>query len=134
MPVMQTSRPAKTITIDRPRRIRITWSAACEFEEAYGKSVLEAISGTVGARFFTHLAWAGMLHEEPALDIETVKKRIDIFISNGGDINALATDLMGALVSSGIIGKPKEKPEEDPPAEETPEGEAQAVPVEPLSE
>ncbi len=130
-PTMQSPRHARTVTIDRARRIRFTWSAACEFEEAYGKSVLEAINGVVGAKFFTHLAWAGMLHEEPGLDIETVKKRFENFLADGGDINTLATELMGALVESGVIGRPKKK---DEPAEETPEGEAPAVTVEPLSE
>jgi hypothetical protein len=96
------------------RNIRFGWAASCRFEETYGKSIPQAMQvEQIGARLITHLAWAGMLHDEPNLSVRAVEPRIQSFLNSGGDILELAGQLVTALAESGVIGKPK------PPEPET---------------
>lgn len=122
MPSLTGNRQSVTIKIDTERQLRFNWSATCRFEEVYGKSVPAALRDDIGPRVITHLAWAGMLHAEPQLQVRMVEKRLQAFLNAGGDITALASDLIKALVSSGVLGKPAEEPTDgeavqDPPSE-----------------
>lgn len=107
MPSISPNRPAVLITFDRPRPIRFSWNAICDFEEAYKKSLPKAFSEDVGPRLLTYVAWVGMRHAEPNLTLEQTKSRINRYLENGGDIGQLSTDLVKALVDSGVLGKPK---------------------------
>lgn len=122
MPSISPNRPAVTIDFDRPRPIRFTWSAICDFEEAYKKSLPKAFTEDVGPRLLTYVSWAGMLHAEPTLTVNQVKGRINRFLENGGDVGVLSTALMTALLESGVLGKAKA-----PGDDEEPEGNAPAV-------
>lgn len=127
MPSISPNRPAVTIDFDRPRPIRFTWSSICDFEETYKKSLPKAFTEDVGPRLLTYVSWAGMLHAEPNVTISQVKSRINRYLENGGDIGVLSTNLMKALLESGVLGKPKAPGAED----EEPEGNASAASEEP---
>lgn len=124
MPSISASKPARQVKLDKTRPIRFNWSAACRFEEAYGKSIPEAMQANIGVRLMTHLAWSGMLHGEPSLTLRETERRIQAFINQDGNVNDLAQELLLALVDSGVLGKSATP---DTPDEETPEGNEPAV-------
>jgi len=124
MTAITAPKPGSIVNMDRPRRLRFTWSAANRFEEAYGKTIIDALTQSAGTRFFTYLAWAGLLHENGKITLSEVERRFDRFLENGGKIEALADELLKALTDSGVIGAKKEEDEEEP------EGEVPAVPEE----
>jgi len=131
LPAISAARPSTSVTIDKPRELRFTWSAVNRFEEHYGKAIGEALQQNVGARLITHLAWAAQLHRTPGLTIVEVERQLDSFLNQEGDIDDLATKIMSVLIESGVIGKAKaetKKPEEGA------EGEAPAVPAEIIPE
>jgi hypothetical protein len=105
VPSISPNRPAVLITFDKPRPVRFSWTAICDFEEAYKKSLPKAFSEDVGPRLLTYVAWVGMRHAEPNLTLDQVKARINRYLENGGDIGQLSTDLVKALVDSGVLGK-----------------------------
>jgi hypothetical protein len=116
LPSIGTPKQSRTVTIDRPRQVRFTWSACNRFEETYGKSIPESMSVNIGTRLITHLAWAGLLHAEPALTVRETERRIQVFVDGeDGNIQSLAQELVLALMESGVLGKAKtETPEESP--------------------
>lgn len=130
MPSISAAKPAVTITIDRARRVRYTWDAANRFEEAFGKTLPEAMYIPLGStRLITHIVWAGLLHEEPTLQVPDASRRLQTFLNNGGDINALSTAFMKALIESGIMGKAAENKSEEQEGEAS-QDPPQAVPAE----
>lgn len=129
MPAITASKPARTIRIDRDRQIRINWAAANRFEETFGKSIPEALQGSIGTRLITVLTWAGMLHEEPSLTLRETERRIQSFINQDGDIAKLGVELSAALVEGGVIGK-AQVDEDEAERLKASEGNAQAVTTE----
>jgi hypothetical protein len=114
MPSLTTAPTATMITIDKPRAIRYTFSAACRFEEKFGSTIPNALQNEVGSRLISHLAWAGMLHSEPTLRVQEVEKRLQAFLTRqDGDINDLAQELLKALVASGVLGKQAQEDQEE---------------------
>lgn len=60
--------------------------------------------------------WAGLLHEEPNLPLQSLSKRIDAYVDAGGDTTALFSAAYKALNGSRVFGPPEsergnEKPE-----------------------
>lgn len=135
MPAITASKPSTQIQIDKLRPIRFNWQSGCRFEEAYGRSIARSLNDEAGMRFVTYLAWAGMLHAEPTLQLRDVEKRIQAFINADGDISELAVQLVGALVDSGILGKVRKPKTESSDESDTPtetgegsEGNVEAAP------
>ena len=130
MPSLVQNKPETIVKIDRERRIRFNWQSANRFEEAFGRTIPQAMGFEAGARLITHLAWAGMLFHEPGLSLKETEKRINAFVLAGGDIADLAMQLAQAMTDSGVIGRPKAEPkaeENEVPAEEA--GEAELDPL-----
>ena len=76
MPALTATPAATNLMIDMERPVRFTWASVCRFEEAYGRSIPESLTTRLGIRLITHLVWAGLLHNEPKLTMDTVEARL----------------------------------------------------------
>lgn len=127
MPSITSSKPSRQVKLDKVRSLRFNWSAACRFEESYGRSIPEAMQAQVGVRLISHLAWAGMLHDEPGLTMREAERRIQSYINQDGDIAVFSQELIAALIDSGVLGKIKAQPTDaEAEAAEAAEGNEQA--------
>jgi hypothetical protein len=119
VPSISPNLPSVTITLDKPRNFRFSWSACNRFEEAYGMNLPRAFVSDRGVRLFTYLAWAGLLEDEPTLKVAQVEKRFDRFIANGGNLGDFTKAIMKAMTESGVIGReePADKAADDEDAE-----------------
>lgn len=110
MATLSAQRPFKTVQIDQERKIRFNWMSICRFEESYGSPLASELKKDIGARFITALTWAGLLHAEPSLTIRETERRIQSYLNQDGDLEALAMSLLDALVDSGVLGKRVSRP------------------------
>jgi hypothetical protein len=117
MPSIAPTRTSRTIKIDKDRQVRFNWSSCCRFEEVYGKTILEAAPHR-GIRLITHLAWAGMLPEEPNLTLRETERRLQAFLNQDGNINELFEQIVQALVDSGVLGPVRT---DEPTTDESPD-------------
>ncbi len=69
-------KPSVLIELDRPRNIRLTTNALVKVEEVLSKPLSE-IGVAIGLKEIRALLWAGLLHEDKTLTLETVGDLID---------------------------------------------------------
>ena len=69
-------KPSILIQLDRPRNIRLNTNALVKAEEVLGRPVAE-FGDSFGMREIRALLWAGLLHEDKDLSLETVGDLMD---------------------------------------------------------
>ena len=93
------------IEFDRPRILRFDTNAVCDFDDAYGKSVLEVVYGApvipLGA--LRALLWAGLKHEDRKLSREKVGAFLEDYLVAGKSIQELADAVTEAVDRSRLF-------------------------------
>ncbi|MBA4547683.1 hypothetical protein H1R82_07345 [Thermoactinomyces intermedius] len=65
-----------TVKLDKQRKLKYTFSAFCELEEALGRPLTE-IKNNFRMKDLRALVWAGLLHENPDLTLEETGRLLD---------------------------------------------------------
>lgn len=80
-----------TITLDRPRVLRLDLWSQMQFEKAAGKPVGEM---SESATDLATIVWACLIHEDPDLTIDGLAKMIDL--DKLEEISGVIEELMGS--------------------------------------
>lgn len=100
-------KPSVLIELDRHRNIRLTTNALVKVEEVLNTS-LSQMGTSIGLKEIRALLWAGLLHEDKTLTLETTGDLID-----EADFEYVSTKVGEAInLSLGI--KERQGKEEDP--------------------
>lgn len=104
------------IELDKPRRLRFDVNALADLEEHLGVGIGKVMEQEANFRLLRALLWAGLKWEERGLTVERAGSLIQNYLSNGGDLEALATTLIEALhATSGLFtGRGDSEAAEDP--------------------
>ena len=65
------------IELDKKRKLRYDFNAMCELEDALGRSLQEMNDKNVRMKDMRAMLWAGLIHEDPDLDIVEAGNLID---------------------------------------------------------
>jgi hypothetical protein len=65
-----------TVKLDKQRKLKYTFNALCELEDALGRPLLE-IRNNFRVKDLRALVWAGLLHENPDLTLEEAGRLLD---------------------------------------------------------
>jgi len=88
---------AVAIKLDKQRKLKFTFNAFCELEEALGRPLSELQEKGFKMKDLRALVWAGLLHESPDLTIEEVGNLIDEAESLEEVTNAVVKAVEAAL-------------------------------------
>lgn len=69
-------KPSVLINLDRPRNIRLNTNAMVKMEEVLNKPLSE-IGASFGVKEIRAVVWAGLLHEDKTLTLESVGDLLD---------------------------------------------------------
>ena len=71
------AKKAVTVKLDKQRKLKYTFNAFCELEEALGRPLASIKGNEFKMKDLRALVWAGLLHESPGLTLEEVGDLID---------------------------------------------------------
>lgn len=100
------------ITLDKPRRLHFNLRALRALDSAMGEvGIAKVLDLLRSVNFFAleRAIWAGLLHEEPNLQLSLAKKRVETFIEKGGDATVLFRAAAKAVNGSRVFGRPEEE-------------------------
>lgn len=98
------AKKAVTVKLDKQRKLKYTFNAFCELEEALGRPLASFQSNEFKMKDLRALVWAGLLHETPELTLEEAGDLIDQAESIEEVANAVSAAIEAAL------GKKKGEP------------------------
>jgi hypothetical protein len=94
--------------LDKNREFLFSHETACEFEEAFGDSLIRA-ANRIGPLVVNHMAWATLRHNfSNNLTHEQTKRLVQKFLDRGGDMQRLIKFLMDGWTDAGVIGRADE--------------------------
>jgi len=100
------AKKAVTVKLDKQRKLKYTFNAFCELEEALGRPLASIKGNEFKMKDLRALVWAGLLHETPELTLEEAGDLIDQAESIEDVANAVSEAVELALVKkSGEPGK-----------------------------
>src|SRR5687767_9729562 len=108
---------------DKPRRLRFDIQACTDLEAVLGRPLGEIIGQLHSLSITATCAaiWAGCKHEDPTLNIQGVKKRLEKFLNDGGTLKSVNDSLNAAIMDSTPLKTAEEV--------EAPEGNAKPEPA-----
>lgn len=112
-----------SIELDQPRQLLFNMKAVKSLVQKVGDlglvSVIERLQG-MHIQTLEHAVWAGLLHQEPALSLAVVQKRIAEMDEAGKPLGQLFADTVKALSESNMfkMGKAPEDNEGNVPQEQ----------------
>jgi len=107
----------KSIELDRMRTLRFDINAMADFEDVYGKSLMDVLAtGMISFSALRSLLWAGLKHEDPQLARQGPQAAGEIaqawIEKSGGDIAQLSKIVTDALIDAGFVRiEPTDEPE-----------------------
>lgn len=105
----------RTITFDKPRRVRFNHNALADIEDAAQVGIMDLLS--VQKRNFSGirlLTWAGLKYGgDRGITPERAGDLVDAYVENGKPLDALLDELLAALKDAGLFKDAKE-PDDDP--------------------
>jgi len=69
-------KPSILITLDKPRNIRLNTNALVKVEEVLGRPISD-FGASFGIKEIRAMLWAGLLHEDKSLSLDTAGDLID---------------------------------------------------------
>ena len=112
--------PMKTVPIelDKPRRLRFDVNALADAEQSLGMGLGKILGEEASFWLIRTLLWAGLKWEDRRLTPEKAGAILTEYLSEkDGDLEAVATTVMEAVMASGLFGEVGEDSEDDPNAE-----------------
>jgi hypothetical protein len=98
----------KSIELDKMRTLRFDFNAMADFEDVYGKSLMEILAtGAISFSAIRALLWAGLKHEDRQLAAAGPARAGEIaqdwMEKSGGDAADLTKMVTDALIESGFV-------------------------------
>jgi len=92
---------AVTVKLDKQRKLKYTFNAFCELEEALGRPLASIKGNEFKMKDLRALVWAGLLHESPGLTLEEAGDLIDKADSIEDVTDAVSRAIEAALGKKG---------------------------------
>jgi hypothetical protein len=95
------------LKLDRDRYLRYDINALANLEEATGMTIEQAMDEKKiqSLRVVRALVWAGLLHEDPKLKIETAGDLLEDFFESGGELTTIFQKITDAVLACGLFKK-----------------------------
>lgn len=98
------------IALDQSRRLHFNLRALKALDRVMGEvGIAKSLELLRALNFATleRVIWAGLLHDEPNLQLNLVSKRVETFVDQGGDTTELFRAAYRAVNGSRVFGKPE---------------------------
>lgn len=97
---------AVQIEFDKPRELKFNIAAVRDLETVLdGKPLAGIINdiGQIGVTAIVASLWAGLKHQDKALNLNLVAKMLDTYLENGGDVRVLTRAVSQAIEDTGLF-------------------------------